>query len=227
LLLKKTDRPGRNAILFDLDGVLINSSGIHRRAFAETMKKVGIRHVDYSRIAGMKTKEALRMLVQEAAVQLSSARLSALAKRKSHIAHALLARRMPLRKGCVPVLRTLFRRYTLALVSSSSRRNMNLFLRKSKTRPFFEVIVSGDQMHKAKPDPAIYRLALKRLRVSAKEALVIEDSVAGVRAARRLGIRTLAMTGTTRRRDLQHAGAERIFANLMSLAHYAEHLPHR
>jgi HAD superfamily hydrolase (TIGR01509 family) len=214
------------ALLFDLDGVLIDSSGIHHYAFAEALKSVGIRRIDYSRIAGMKTKEAIRLLAKESKVPLSSARLSALATRKSDIAHAHLARRMPLRKGCVSVLRRLHRSFTLALVSSSSRRNMNLFLRKSKTRSLFDVIVSGDHIRNAKPDPAIYRLALKRLRIPAKEALVIEDSVAGVRAACRPGIRTLAITGTTARRALKHAGAERIFANLMSLAKYAERLPH-
>jgi len=122
------------------------------------------------------------------------------------------------------LLRRLRRHFNLGLVSSTSRKNVNLFLKATRSKRLFSVVLSGEDAVKAKPAPGLYRKALARLRLRPSEALVIEDAIAGIQSARRLGIPTLGLVGTSRKKELLKAGARKTFTNLRTLARYVEHL---
>ncbi len=230
LLSRKKINPGGQvlkAILFDLDGVLWESSTIHHQALLEVLRPWGIRRLDYAQVAGMKTEEALRRIFRRARQNPPPEVLAQLVRKKQALAQKYLSARPPLRPHCRTMLQKLNRHFKLALVSSSNRRSVNLFLKASSSRCYFSVVLSGDHVRNAKPDPAIYCEALRRLKVGSHEALVVEDAVPGILAARRAGLRTIAMTGTTDPKALRRVGAEHIFATLISLTDYVKRLQHR
>ena len=80
--------------------------------------------------------------------------------------------------------------------SSASQENVELFLEASGTRELFRSVLTGDSVAAAKPAPDIYLASLERLRVRAGQALVLEDALSGIRAARAAGIRVVAVAGT-------------------------------
>ncbi len=212
------------AIFFDLDGVLVDSSRIHHRAYRDALRDVGINRVNYGEVAGMRTAEGIERLLQDAHLKLPRRGVSRLIARKQLIAHRLLAKRLPLSPGALPVLKRLSGRFRLALVSSTSRKNVNLFLRTSGSRRLFSIVLSGNDVATAKPSPRLYREALRRLKLRPSQALVVEDSLAGIKSARRLGLRTIALSGTSPAAALRKAGAEKIVDRLSALLPYVERL---
>ncbi len=174
------------AIIFDLDGVLFLSSSAHERAYREVLKETGVTDFRYEDVAGMRTDQAFRKIL---GAQTTDSQIKAFAARKSDLASQYLTANPPLIADCHEVVLGFRELARLALASSSGRRNVELFLKSSGTQEAFDVVLSGDQVTRAKPDPEIYRLALERLGLAASECLVVEDAESGVQAALAAGIR--------------------------------------
>ncbi|MBV9080815.1 MAG: HAD family hydrolase, partial [Elusimicrobia bacterium] len=143
----------------------------------------------------------------DAGRKVGSGRVDELSAEKSRLAFRSLTKRPPIRRGALAFLKRLARRHRLALVSSGSRKTVGLFLRKSRSRKVFSIVITSDHVRRAKPFPDIYLKALRTLRLKAHDAVVIEDAVSGVRAARRAKIRVIAVTGTDSAARLRAAGA--------------------
>jgi beta-phosphoglucomutase-like phosphatase (HAD superfamily) len=78
---------------------------------------------------------------------------------------------------------------------------------------YFQMVITGDEVVKGKPDPAIFLRAARSLRVGANETLVFEDSVSGVQAAKAAGMKCLGIAPPFRHHALLGAGADRVLAN--------------
>ena len=90
---------------------------------------------------------------------------------------------------------------------------MNHLLVDAGLRRYFDVIVTADDVAYGKPDPEVYLLAAARLRVAPERCLVFEDSLVGLEAARRAGMRAIGVTTAHTVDELTHAGAERAVAD--------------
>jgi beta-phosphoglucomutase len=212
------------AIIFDLDGVLFLSSKAHEKAYRTVTRLIGIRRFRYSDISGMSTDEAFQKLLRMHRIRYSRSEFRTWVEMKRTLAYQELRKRPPLVPHCRRLLQQLSKRFRLALVSSSSRRNMNLFLKASRTRSFFSVILSGQDVSRGKPAPDLFRLAIRCLKVKPQEAIVIEDAVMGVEAARRAKIRAIGFS--IHKNDLpalKRAGAVRVIRSLQKLLTYARH----
>jgi HAD superfamily hydrolase (TIGR01509 family) len=212
------------AVLFDMDGVLVLSNKIHLRGYREALRTVGIKHVDYRLVAGMRTAESMKLFLKAAGKKLPDSEVLRLIAHKQAVARRLLSKHLPLAPGCFAVLKRLHERFQLALVSSTSRKNVDHFLTASKTRRLFSVVLSGNDVGRAKPSPDPYRKALQSLKLRASEAFVVEDAVNGVQSARALGLLTIALSGTCSIAALKKAGAKKIFHRLTDIVPYAEQL---
>ncbi len=208
---------GIAAIIFDMDGVLLLSSRIHARAFARVYQELGVKGPPYREIAGMRTDEALRYVLARHGTPAGAGQLAALVARKRDLAHALLASEPPLAPDCRAQLARLRGRFRLALASSASERNVALFLAASGAAELFDVVIAGDAVARAKPEPDIYLAALKALGCPPAGALVVEDAVNGVVAARRAGIRVVGISSTHAAEELLAAGAWQVAASLADL----------
>ncbi len=208
--------------IFDMDGVLFDSTHAHAAAFRKALGPK-VRQFDYRQVAGMKTRDAMLHVLRANRLSYSPRQLQALIRTKQRLAYQLLQQRPPIVSGCRALLTTLRKHSQLALVSSSRRKNVRLFLKSSKTRPLFSTIVAGEDMTRSKPSPVTYQQVLRKLRVKPSEGVVIEDAIQGIQAARRAGIAAIGVLGHSSRAQLKRAGAFKIIRRIQELRSYAAH----
>lgn len=185
--------PLYDAILFDFDGVLLDSEPLHCACWAEVLAPLGakLEWPDYqARFLGMDDRQMLRMIADEADPPLDWQALWAQfpAKKES------FRRRIqnpPFDPQLAPLLKSLRQQYRLAVVSSSSRMEIEPPLEVSGLRPYFGAVVTGDDVERHKPAPDPYLLAARLL--EARAPLVVEDSPPGIASGRAAGFPVLAV----------------------------------
>lgn len=215
--MPETSTPPVKAIIFDMDGVLIHSSPLHDRAYRDALASLPIRDFDYRTVAGMRTDEAIPLVLAKNGIAFTKEQVASLASSKTRIARELIAQSNPVDPYCVEVLRALERCYPLALASSASEATVDLFLTTNKVREQFRCILHGGDVHRAKPAPDIYQLACQRLGQAPSDCLVVEDAVSGVEAGKAAGTVVWGITNTSSAEDLSNAGADRIISSLQEL----------
>jgi HAD superfamily hydrolase (TIGR01509 family) len=180
------------AVIFDLDGVLIDSEQAWddvRREFV--MERGGRWHDDAQRdMMGMSSPEWSRYVAERLAVDLPPAPIS------TEVVARLTARyreRLPVLPGAPQALERLARRWPLGLASSSNRELIDLVLDVGGWRSCFRVTVSSEEVARGKPAPDVYLEAAHRLGVPARDCAAIEDSRNGIRSAVAAGMRVIAI----------------------------------
>lgn len=182
-------RGAKSGILFDLDGVLWDSATAHAEAFRCALAEAGLpAPEDYAAIAGMKTEEALVVHLERCGIPADAAPVRFLAGRKREFARLFLKESARPAPGLPETLHRLASRYRLALCSSASPGTVACFMEKTGLFPLFAAVLDATSVERAKPAPDIYLLGARRLHLSAAEVVVIEDSQAGVAAARAAGM---------------------------------------
>ncbi len=183
--------------VFDMDGVLIDSVPLHYDVYRAFVRRYGVRdsREEFNRLNGKKLLEIVSHL--KTAHRLSPA-ASELATRYDGQMRAVYAK-APLTQGMRAALRRLRRaRYRVALASSATRRHIEFVLRRFKLASYFDLIVSGDDVRRAKPSPDIYEAV--RTRFGAEhDYYVVEDSDHGVAAALAAGMRVIRFDPLKRR----------------------------
>jgi HAD superfamily hydrolase (TIGR01509 family) len=106
----------------------------------------------------------------------------------------------------------------IAMATSASRQRAFGTLEELGVAPYFEVIVTGDEVTSSKPDPAIYRLAAARLNESPENLLAVEDSVSGVKSARSAGMWCAGVAPADRADKLRAAGADPVISDFRLLS---------
>lgn len=209
--------PGKRGVIFDLDGVLLLSSEAHAEAYRRVLAPLGVEEIGYADIAGMRTEEVMWGLLRRSGKTVSDAKVRELVDEKRRLAAETLSRNPPIAPGCREVLERLAERFKLGLASSGSGPNVELFLNRSRTTHLFQAVLTGDDIQLSKPDPEIYLKALDRLGLRPEAAVVVEDAVQGVRAARAARITVIGMAGGVSREVLEQAGAGQVVSSLREL----------
>ena len=184
-------------ILFDLDGVLIDSMKIHQQAFNEVLSDYNIK-VSEDYIAGKSTIEILRSLFMDN--QHSESQMEELVKHKQEISRIklALAGESILSKDAYRTISTLAMSHPLMICTSGSRSSVDSFYQMSKLSRFFVGALDKKSVSRGKPDPEIYLKASNILGVRAQDCWVIEDSKAGCTAAYRAGARLIILENKNR-----------------------------
>jgi beta-phosphoglucomutase len=209
---------GITSLIFDLDGVLIQSRNAHARAFHEVLRGYGIHDFVYDDFAGWRTAEVFREIFRGHHIaKVSDAMVAECSQRKRQFARELIAAERPIEDDCVPIVRELAGRYSLALASSGSRQSVDSFLDCTGLGDAFSSTLSGDDVIRAKPDPEIFARSIAALKAQPQECAVIEDAVAGIVAARRAGAHSIGF-GNNNSKALSMAGAGLVVGSLRELA---------
>lgn len=218
MLRSLTDRRFLGAgVVFDMDGVLLNSSPIHDAAYREALAALPIRNFRYSRVAGMRSADGIRAVLADNSIELNDDRITELAQAKTRIALERIQAENPIVDGARTVLSTLGKRTRLALATSASPAATDSFLDRNDLRALFSAVVHSGDVARAKPAPDIFLLAIERLGIEPPEALVIEDAIAGVQAAKAARAAVCAIPTTCRATDLVQAGADFLIDRLEDL----------
>ena len=191
-----------------MDGVLFLSNEIHHLAFQKTLHDEQVELLDYSEIAGLRTDIAIKKIFSRKGKTLSAEKLKLLVSQKRNYAYEMIKKNPPVAPNCRKVLSELYSRgILLALASSSSNQNVQLFLDSSFTREFFTVILSGEDIKYSKPNPEIFRKARKSLGIISESCYVIEDSKSGILGAQADKMNVIGVVNQHSRKDLLNFGA--------------------
>jgi len=192
-----------SAILFDFDGIIVDSEKLHWAAFNAVLAAQS-RTVSWTEyvetLIGFDDRDAFNFLFPN----LEKPELESLIVKKAAAFQALLesdgAAALP---GAVELIRSLSGNIPLAICSGALREDILPILGKHGIENAFDTIVTADDTPISKPDPAPYRLAAKRLGVS--DGLAIEDTPAGIASAKGAGLKVLAVTNSYEREFLTEA----------------------
>jgi beta-phosphoglucomutase family hydrolase len=184
---------GEYAVLWDVDGVLIDSGEQHRRAWEQLARE---EHLPYSDAAfwatfGMRNSDIFPRMF---GISGPPERVAALGDRKEAIYRDLLAQDAVALPGAKQLLAALHAAgYRQALGSSAPPANLEAIIHLLGIAPYLDAVVSGEQVAHGKPAPDIFLAGAERLGIAPMHCLVIEDAPAGVAAAHAGGMRCLAV----------------------------------
>jgi beta-phosphoglucomutase len=184
------------AVIFDLDGVIVDTAHYHYLAWKKLAAELGIQLSvqDNERLKGISRMQSLEIILQLGGVSLSQYEKEKLANKKNTWFVDFIERMAPEEifpgvKGLIEQMRV--RGLKIGLASSSKNAKMVLDL--LRIPALFDIVVDGNMITHSKPDPEIFLLAASRLNVLPGECLVFEDAEAGVEAALRAGMKCIGI----------------------------------
>ncbi len=196
-------------VIFDFDGVIADSHPVHLLAWRMFLESVGksLSDEDLSFVLeGAKREDILQRFLGELTPE--QIKSYGAAKEQLFQTHAGA---MKLIAGIAEFLDQLDAAgMPYAVASSGSRKRIERSLEKFDSKPRFRSVVTGDDVSSGKPDPALFLLAAERLSIAPQNLLVCEDAVAGVQAAKKAGMKCLAIATNGREGKLKDAGADLI-----------------
>jgi beta-phosphoglucomutase len=204
------------AVIFDVDGVLVDSYQAHFESWRRLYAELGI---DYSEatFAADFGRTSRDILLRTLNGGLSDDRIRALDNHKEALYRAIIQRDFPAMDGADDLIDALAADgFRLAVGSSGPPENVALAIEKLRSGGRIEVTVTGHDVTRGKPDPQVFQIAAERLGIPASRCAVVEDAVHGIEAAKRAGMAAIALTGTAPRADL--AGADLIVDSLRHVA---------
>lgn len=204
------------AVVFDLDGVLIDSEPVWEDVRRHLVAERGGRWLPDSqrRLMGMSTPEWARYLSAELGVGLPPGEVARVVV--SRIA-ARYAEHVPLLPGAVAAVERMAARWPLAIASSSPRSLIDRVLDRVGLAGRFAVVVSTEELPRGKPAPDVYLAAADGLDAAPSRCVAVEDSSNGVRSAVAAGMRVIAIPGPHYPLDPDAASAARVLPDLDAL----------
>lgn len=195
------------ALIFDFDGVIADAEPAHMRAFQEILGGEGIvlsKEEYYDRYLALDDKTFFMTVLRDRGINPDKGLIRSLMTRKSDCYDRLIKENIVIFPGVRGFIERAYEKCVLAIGSGALRHEIEFILREAGIRERFNVIVSAEDVERCKPDPEVFTKALKRINDSLppmgeiypNECLVVEDSIAGIKAARSAGMRCLAVTNS-------------------------------
>ncbi len=179
-------------VIFDMDGVLVDSADAHLRSFQQLARENGgeVTEAQFAKAFGRQNRDIIPILIGET----DEAAVNLLADRKEAIYRDLVRDHMPVVDGAVSLIESLYGRGAkLAVGSSGPLPNIELVLHALGVREKMDAIVSGDDVTRGKPHPDVFIQSCQRLGLPPNRCIVIEDAPAGIQAAKAAGTYAVAI----------------------------------
>ncbi len=204
------------AVIFDCDGILVDTEPLHYRAFQEVLVPLGLGH-DFGhymeQFIGFDDRDAFIHAFMEAGRELVPAALESLIEAKSRAIRKLIEQGVPTFPGVVELIRELGAHgLPMAVASGALRHEVDAFVRVLGLTGAFCAVVAADDVKKSKPDPETYVLALQGIReaqgwseLDPASCIAIEDTPAGIQSAHGAGLFVIAVTNSFPGNELMKA----------------------
>jgi beta-phosphoglucomutase len=183
------------AVLWDMDGTLVDSEELHWIAWRDTMANEGIviTREQFLSTFGQRNDSIIPVWLGSAA---SAERIARIGEAKEELYRDLVQRvGIAPEPGVAAWLDRLHKDgWQQAVASAAPRANIDAVLEAVSVKHVFQGIVSAEDVHRGKPDPEVYLLAASRLGVPAERCIVVEDAGAGIEGARRAGMRSIGIS---------------------------------
>lgn len=192
-----TDRPPVRAVIFDLDGTLIDSEPLHAEALTAVLSPLGAR-VGPEQYVGRPDEIVLREALQSIDHDASPDAVAQIHERKSALIIDWYARRrLVAQPGAAELVRACAQRVKVAVCTAARRNEAEAAMRGLGLEGVIHALVTADDTEASKPDPAPYRLACAHLDANPSESIAFEDSPTGLASALGARLRTIALLHTT------------------------------
>lgn len=206
--------PGHyRGVVFDLDGLLVETETIWMEAKVRLFRAHGVEFTVDDHRAVFGTSEEFTARTFLGRFDLDEAHMPALIEEYLHTAAGIFSTGVETRDGATEIIAALRGRVPLGLASNTRRELVDLILEHAGLTGCFDAIATADEA-RAKPEPDIYALACARLGVAPEDAVAIEDSPTGVRAAKAAGIACIAIPSDP---EVDLAEADRVVPSLHDL----------
>ncbi len=205
------------AVIFDCDGVIVDSEPHHLKAYKQVLAEEGIALTTeeyYSKYLAMDDKGCFEAVLRANNRPVDNKILKKLIIRKMEVYRRLSQQELILYPGVVDLVKKLKGRYRLAVASGAFRGEVKFALDKGGMRDAFPVLVTAQDVRNGKPHPEAFQTALAQINqkdpipsppIRPDECLVIEDSLHGVEGAKAAGMKCLAVTNSYPKEKLTHA----------------------
>ena len=199
------------AIIFDFDGVLVDSEPLHYRAFVETVRPLGVTF-DYEHYRqhyiGFDDRDAFRAISGEFTIEMDENRINELISSKAAAFARIVSAGITPMPGAVELLREAAATVPVALCSGALAQDISLILPQlgeGGVAGCFKAMVTADDVQRSKPDPQSYVLAAQRLGIAPGNCMAIEDTPAGIASAKAAGLYALGVASSFPAEDLVQA----------------------
>jgi beta-phosphoglucomutase len=197
-----SDKPA--ALLFDLDGVLIDSQLIHWEAWDQFLRqhkpRLQMDHAQFISTFGMRNETAIRHLLPDA----TNDEIATWSELKEAIYRTLAGEKLQLLPGVEPFLKQIAEaNIPRAIASSTPRANLTFLLKHTVLGSYFPIAVSGDEVPHGKPAPDVFLEAARRCNADPSSSIVFEDAPVGLAAGRSAGCFVVALSTTHPAESLQ------------------------
>ncbi|MBZ4646601.1 MAG: beta-phosphoglucomutase [Petroclostridium sp.] len=193
------------AVIFDMDGVIVDNSEYHRKAWHLYIEKKGLKvnQEKLDKMYGLRNIEFVRILFGQ---DLSDQEVAVIGREKEQLYREIYLEDIKPPEGLIEYLDYIKEKgLKIAIASSACIENVDFTIDNLHIRKYFDVILSEQDVTKGKPAPDVYLKAAGKLGVPPEKCVVIEDAVAGVEAGKRAGMYVVAITTSCARGELNKA----------------------
>jgi HAD superfamily hydrolase (TIGR01509 family) len=211
-----------DAVIFDFDGIIVDTEPLHYRAFQEILAPIGLGYSwdDYlDRYLGFDDRDAFREAFRSGGKSLEEGDLRRLIVEKGDAFNRIIVSGVTPYPGVVELIRSLKGRIPMALCSGALPGDIAPILEQLGISEHFDVIVTAADVRKSKPDPESYALAVERLKgafpekgIIPENCLAIEDTPAGIASATGAGLKVMSVTNSYPEEEL--SGAAKVLQTL-------------
>lgn len=183
------------AVIFDMDGLIIDTEHLQSESFEIVLKEYGIKPVlqknGLIQTIGIRADENWEIIKKKYKLNIDT---KILVKKKQVIYEELLKKNIQAMPGLFTVLKLIKKEHLkMAIASSSAMDHIEIVVNKLKIKSYFDALVSGHELEKSKPSPEIFLKAAERLHINPEYCMVLEDAEAGVLAGKSAGMVVIAV----------------------------------
>ncbi|OJV65878.1 MAG: beta-phosphoglucomutase [Clostridiales bacterium 38-18] len=185
------------AVIFDLDGVLVSTDHLHYKAWKQLAEELEIKdfnEVDNHRQRGVSRMASLEVVLEKAIIKYTDTEKVAFADRKNdyYVNSLVDITEKDLLPGALETLMAL-KSKGIKIALGSASKNAALILEKTCITQYFDALATGHDTTRSKPDPQVFQVAADKLGVSYESCIVVEDASAGLQAAKAANMKTVGV----------------------------------
>ncbi len=204
------------AVIFDMDGVLIDSSPAHLKSWQATAARDGltITQEQFNDFCGVTSRDIIRAVWKR---DMSDEEVRALDDAKEETYRRIVQDRFPIMPGAVELIRALHEAgIGVAIGSAGSLENVSQTIDRLAVAPYLDAVVHGGEILRGKPDPEVFLLAAKRMNRMPRDCVVVEDAKGGVAAAKAAGMTCIGFKSAGHT-DAEYVRADRVILSLAEI----------
>ena len=180
---------GKKGFIFDLDGVIVDTAGFHYLAWRNLANELGFEFTEEQNelFKGVSRVRSLEILLEIGGVKATEEQKEGwlVSKNEEYLSYIAKMTENDILPGVLKVL-TYLKEKNIPMALGSASKNAQPILKRVGLFDLFDCIVDGNHVEKAKPDPEVFTLGAEELEVEYTDAIVFEDSIAGIQAANRV-----------------------------------------